>query len=108
PHFPSPLSPASLSCRLRVPPPLPSDTYTLSLHDALPIFIKPGTVMTVPEAENSATRGVSSADVPTILTVAVYPVASTICEATVRFQISSYNRNSSAVNEFLTCDGVRK
>ena len=43
--------------------------------------------MTVPEAENSASRP-SAARAPS-RTVAVVPRASAICEATVRFQISS-------------------
>ncbi len=48
---------------------------------------KPRKVMTVPEAESSTSR--PSASVAPSRTVAVEPVASAICEATVRFQISS-------------------
>ena len=43
--------------------------------------------MTVPEATNSAVR--PEASEPARRTVAVLPLASAICEATVRFQISS-------------------
>ena len=48
--------------------------------------------MTLPEAENSASRPAgrpAAAEVPTRRTWALVPVASAICEATVRFQIRS-------------------
>ena len=49
--------------------------------------MKPRKVITVPEAENSATWPVVAS--PASLMVAVKPLASAIWEATVRFQISS-------------------
>ena len=54
---------------------------------------KPGNTMTVPDALNSASLPFVA--VAPILTVVVAIFASTICEATVRFQISSYSANSS-------------
>ncbi len=48
---------------------------------------KPRKVMTVPDADSSTSRPSSS--VAASRTVAVEPEASAICEATVRFQISS-------------------
>jgi len=48
---------------------------------------KPWKVIVLPEALNSTSR--PSAAVPPIFTVTLLPVASFICEATVRFQISS-------------------
>ena len=42
------------------------------------------------------------------LTVVVAILASTICEATVRCQISSYSANSSRLTEPETSPGVRK
>ena len=62
--------------------------------------------MTVPEAENSASRP-SVATAPRRM-VAVEPLASPIWEATVRFQISSYRRNSSPESSLATWAGVRK
>ena len=66
--------------------------------------------MTLPLAENSASRaGAPSApaDAPTSRTWALVPVASVIWEATVRFQIMSYSRNSSPDSDRDASSGVR-
>ncbi len=60
--------------------------------------------MTLPVALNSASR--PSADRPPTFTVTDWPTASFICEATVRFQISSYSLNWSPVSPVSA--GVRK
>ena len=62
--------------------------------------------MTVPDAENRTS--VPSDAVAPRRTEAVCPRASAICEATVRFQISSYRRNWSPESSLATCAGVRK
>ena len=62
--------------------------------------------MTVPEAENRTS--VPSDAVAPRRTDAVCPRASAICEATVRFQISSYSRNWSPDSSLATWAGVRK
>ena len=62
--------------------------------------------MTVPDADSSASR--PSVLVPPSRTVAVKPRASAIWVATVRFQISSYRRNSSPPSDPATWPGVRK
>ncbi len=46
--------------------------------------------------------------VPAIRRLSVVPLASAICDATVRCQISSYRRNSSASSCPATWPGVRK
>ncbi len=66
----------------------------------------PRNVMTVPDAENRTS--VPSDAVAPRRTDAVCPRASAICEATVRFQISSYNRNWSPDSSRATWAGVRK
>ena len=48
-------------------------------------------LITVPDVENTAVRW--SVDSAAIRSVTVSPVASVICEAIVRFQMSSYSRN---------------
>jgi len=70
---------------------------------------KPRKVMTVPDAENTASTFVPSARVPSTprRTDAVEPRASPICEATVRFQMSSYSLNWSPDSSPATCAGVR-
>ena len=59
--------------------------------------------MILPVAVNSASS--PSEDIPVTRTLTDSPVASFICEATVRFQISSYSRNSSPARP--VCTGVR-
>ena len=66
----------------------------------------PRKVITVPLAENSASR--PSLLVAPMRIVAVVPFASAIWLATVRFQIKSYSANSSPTNSPATSAGVRK
>ena len=61
--------------------------------------------MIVPDAENSASRP-SAATAPRRI-VAVWPRASAICEATVRFQMRSYSAKSSPRTSPATSAGVR-
>ena len=61
--------------------------------------------MTVPDAVNSAVPAVPVSAV--IVTEAVDPRASAICEATVRFQIRSYSLNSLPRRMLESSDGVR-
>jgi hypothetical protein len=81
--------------------------------------MKPRKVMTVPDAANTASRsrspsgdpeaaGVERRAVAARRTEAVDPRESAICEATVRFQISSYSRNWSPDSSRATWAGVRK
>ena len=67
--------------------------------------MKPRKVITVPDAANTASRP-SLASAP-IFTEAVDPRASAICEATVRFQMSSYSLNWSPDSSRATWAGVR-
>ncbi len=63
--------------------------------------------MTLPLAPNSARS--LAVEVPAARTDTDSPVASFICEATVRCQISSYSRRSSEDRRSrATCAGVRK
>ena len=65
--------------------------------------------MTVPDAENTVSTGPSGVvAVAARRTDAVCPRASAICEATVRFQISSYSLNWSPDSSRATWAGVRK
>src|SRR5680860_580992 len=68
--------------------------------------MKPWNVMIVPDAENSTAWWLAL--VAPMRTVEVVPVASAIWEATVRFQIISYRRNSSPRSSDRTLVGVRK
>ena len=61
--------------------------------------------MTVPDAVNSAVP--CSAVAAEIVTEAVDPRASAICDATVRFQMRSYSLNSLPRSTLLSSDGVR-
>ena len=62
--------------------------------------------MTVPDAVNSAVP--ASAVVPAIVTDAVEPRASAICDATVRFQMRSYSLKSLPRSTVLSSAGVLK
>ena len=65
--------------------------------------------MTVPEAPNSTGRAApSTVATPVSRTWALVPVASDICEATVRFQMRSYRRSSSPDSDRAASSGVRK
>ena len=102
---------ASCGSRASSPPvPLPADGAASSAYRSLSrpssyAAMKPRKVMTVPDAANTAARP-SLVRAP-IFTDAVDPRASAICEATVRFQISSYSRNWSPDSSRATCAGVR-
>ena len=61
--------------------------------------------MTVPDVPNSASS--PAEDVPTMRMETVWPFASAICDASVRFQISSYSRSSSLPSSRETWSGVR-
>ena len=66
-------------------------------------------MITVPLAVNSATVPSSSpsAIFASTVTEAVCPLASAICEATVRFQMRSYSRSSGPRSDFSSSAGVR-
>ncbi len=67
---------------------------------------KPGKLIVLPDAPNSATS--PDPAVPDSRSDTVWPRASAICEAMVRRQISSYSRNSSRPSSPATSPGVRK
>jgi len=62
-------------------------------------------VITVPEAANSTSS--SLADVAPMRSETVRPTASSICEASVRFQTRSYSACSSRESSDFTSSGVR-
>ena len=71
--------------------------------------MKPGKVMIVPEAANWTAAAPAAPPTGTSTrTEAVRPRASAICEATVRFQMSSYRANWRSLSKDLTVAGVRK
>ena len=63
---------------------------------------KPGSTTVVPRGAEAVLAAGGQVDADTVLSV-----AGTICEATARFQISSYRRRSSSLRKRATCAGVR-